>query len=173
MSVLLALDPSIVSPGLAIFRHKVLVANAVLRVPATDDNHATRCLRSANAIVDWLAHQDVSIDCVAFEWPQIYDTDTPAKANAVVYMAGVDLALAALLRCPAESFLPAEVWGNLPKRKTGSAFASPRGTRIASRLTPAERAIAVDQHDAVDAIGIGLHVCGRLGVRRAPYSSSL
>lgn len=174
---LVALDPSIVSPGVAVFRNSILYANCVLKVPAdTKLNHAERCSIASGAIVTWLGNNQVSTRSIAFEWPQIYLSDTPAVSNAVLYMIGVDMALVATLNAWSRmervySYLPAEVWHTLPKCKTRSAFASPRGKRVASRLSAAERAIAVDQHDAVDAVGIGLHALGRLGIRRAPYSS--
>lgn len=176
---LVALDPSIVSPGVAVFRDGVLYANCVLKIPAdTKLNHAERCSVAAGAIVTWLGNNQISARYIAFEWPQIYQTDTPAVSNAVLYMIGVDMAVTtALVACSGiervYSYLPAEIWNNLPKCKTGSSFTSPRGVRVASRLSNAERVVAVDQHDAVDAIGIGLHTLGRLGIRRATYRSSV
>lgn len=175
---LVALDPSIVSPGVAVFRDGGLYACCRLQIPASKDNHATRCIVATTRIIQWLDNQHANPRAVAYEWPQIYSHDSPAVANAVLYMIGVDLALTAGLSARAallgvHSYLPAEVWGSLPKSKTGSAFESPRGRRIASRLTAAEFAMVPDQHDAIDAVGIGLHALGRLGIRRAPYQSSL
>lgn len=43
-----------------------------------------------------------------------------------------------------------------------SAWGTPRGRRIRSRLTPAELALVPDQNDAIDAVGIGLWALGRL-----------
>lgn len=44
----------------------------------------------------------------------------------------------------------------------GSAWETPRGRRIRSRLTPAELALIPDQNDAIDAVGIGLFALCRL-----------
>ncbi len=179
---LIGLDPGIQSPGIAIFRNETLYASGVLKLGTMPGNHAAKCMYAANAIVTWLVNQQARPTRVAYEWPQIYNTDTPAKANAVLYMCGVDLSVTAMLTIDgysqgraieALSYLPAEIWNSLPKSKTGDAFESPRGRRIASRLSQTERTLAVNQHDAIDAIGIGLHALGRLGIRRAPYQSSL
>jgi hypothetical protein len=43
-----------------------------------------------------------------------------------------------------------------------SAWGTPRGRRIWSRLSEAERALCPDQNDAIDAVGIGLWALGRL-----------
>jgi hypothetical protein len=43
-----------------------------------------------------------------------------------------------------------------------SAWGTPRGRRIRSRLTDAEIALVPDQNDAIDAVGIGLFALGRL-----------
>lgn len=53
----------------------------------------------------------------------------------------------------------------------GSAWETPRGRRIRSRLTPAELALVPDQNDAIDAVGIGLYKVGRMAPRRI-YSNS-
>jgi hypothetical protein len=48
----------------------------------------------------------------------------------------------------------------------GSAWGTPRGTLIAESLTTVERTIVHDQHDEIDAVGIGLWKLGRLVTRR-------
>lgn len=168
---LLAIDPGIRSPGAALFRDGRLIAATRIRFKIdTTQNAATRCKVAADAVLAWALASGLHWEgmSMAFEWPQIYARDTPARANAVVTMAGVDMALATMLNCRAlNCYLPAEVWGQLPKSTTGKASGSPRALRIASRLDAAELALMPDQHDAIDAIGIGLHALGRLGVRRA------
>ena len=49
----------------------------------------------------------------------------------------------------------------------GSAWETPRGRRIRSRLTPAELALVPDQNDAIDAVGLGLYALGRLTPQRS------
>lgn len=175
MSYLLAIDPSIVSPGVALFRDGTLVANAVLKVkPDKAANDGIRAQTAADAICVWLHTQCPCLViplAIAYEWPQIYKDDGPAVANAIISMAAVDAAVTMACRArygPSEiySYKPAEIWGQLPKSKKGSYWASPRGARVYSRLSDSERAIAVDQHDAGDAVGIGLFALHRFSVRR-------
>lgn len=172
---LLASDPSIRSPGAALFRDGKLIAAARIKFPIdTTRNVAERSIIAADAIAAWALEQGAHPNALAFEWPQIYASDTPARANAVVTMASVNCALATGLIVAAAmrgkalqvlSYVPAEVWGQVMKHKTGSAKASPRGKRILSRLDAAELQLVPDQHDALDAVGIGLHALGRLGIR--------
>lgn len=178
---LVAIDPGIQCPGVAVFRDGVLYANAFLRLGTTQGNHAQKSASAAESICSWLHNNLAKPIAVAYEWPQIYQDDTPARANAVIYMAAVDSYVSATLRLEGYSqgrdvqllsYLPAEIWHSLPKRKTGSSKESPRGLRVCSRLSFMELAILPDQHDALDACGIGLHALGRLGIRRAPYSST-
>lgn len=178
---LLAVDPSIVSPGVALFRDGVLHAVARIRVPHFPRlNVAERSLATADAIAEICTSWGGQPNTVAFEWPQIY---TAAKSkgdpNDLIAMAAVDGALTAVLHlaCIMRGvqlrvlcYKPAEWIGQLPKATRGKASASPRAQRIYSRLTPAELALVPDQHDAIDSVGIGLHALGRLGVRRV-YSN--
>jgi len=183
MSCLLTIDPSIVSPGVALFREGLLVANAVLKGPAAREAcDGIRAQNAADAICNWLHEQSQRLLIafgakhplgIAYEWPQIYKDDGPAVANAVIGMAPVDAAVTMACRIrygltEVRSYKP-EIWGQLPKHKSGSYYHSdrcPRGARVWSWLSDGERAIAVDQHDAGDATGIGLHALGRLGIRR-------
>lgn len=171
---LVALDPGIQCPGVAVFRDGTLYACAYLKLGTTRGNHAAKVALAAHSILAWLHNvHGIWPVAVAYEWPQIYQDDGPAVANAVIYMAAVDAYVSARLGdVQLLSYLPAEIWHSLPKRKTGSAKESPRGLRVCSRLSVAELAVLPDQHDAVDACGIGLHALGRLGIRRAPYSST-
>lgn len=179
MSVdLLAIDPSIRSPGAALFRDSLLIA--VARVTFAVDtrlNEAERCIVAADAIINWATNVGAKPAEIAHEWPQVYaDGKGKGDPNDLPYMAGVDLAVVAAFALRATlagsslrvyCYKPAEWIGQLPKATRGSAKASPRGRRICSRLGPDELAILPDQHDAIDAVGIGLHKLGRLGVRRA------
>lgn len=183
MGDLLAVDPSIVSPGVALFRDGVLIAAARLRLAVNTWgalNTAERALAAADAIAAWCTSAGGQPSTVAFEWPQIY---TAAKSkgdpNDLIAMAAVDGALTAVLhlacimrgvQLTVLCYKPAEWIGQLPKATRGKASASPRAQRIYSRLSAAELALVPDQHDAIDAVGIGLHSLSRLGVRRA-YSN--
>ena len=181
MSDLLAVDPGLDSPGAALFRDGVLIAAARITVPelGTGVSHGHRALAAADAIFQWATTQRAKVSIVAHEWPQIYaGSKSRANPNNLIGMAAVDGAVDAAFAFVAASrgeqlelrtFLPAEWAGQLPKdTHKGKYWLSARGTRIKSRLNDAEWQIAADvNHDAGDAIGIGLHALGRLGVRRA------
>lgn len=167
---ILALDPSIVSPGVAWFVDGALEASACIKVKR--DTSLTAGARCQSAVADIFLWGILrSPDLLVFEYPQIYAHDTPATANAVIHMAGVGVGLAERLHVPCITYVPGTIWGQLPKYKTGSYWKSPRGARIWDRLSVVERAVAGDQHDRGDAIGIGLFQLGRFGIRHAPFTS--
>ena len=184
MSDLLAIDPGLESPGAALFRDGVLIAAARIIVPdlGPTASHGQRALAAADAIVNWVHHhvaQVIKVSIVAHEWPQIYNASkSRANPNNLIGMAAIDGAVGCAFAFIAahrgeqlelRTYLPAEWAGQLPKdTRKGKYWTSPRGQRIKSRLTDAEWVFAsVVNHDAGDAIGIGLHALGRLGVRRA------
>lgn len=177
LGILLAIDPSIRSVGAALFRNGDLIAAARLTIkPNLTKSMGERVQDARRAIIQWVVEMVANYpDTIAFEWPQIYAKDTPAVANAVVSMAAVGSAVAGKISHAVGvrvlTWVPRDIWGQLPKCKTGSALNSPRGQRIWSRLSEAERAVVVDQHDSLDAVGIGLHSLGRLGVKRAAFTS--
>lgn len=167
----LAVDPSIRSAGVALFRGGVLVAADRIRVP-DDGALGERCLRMGHAICAWaVVQQRACPQTLVIEWPQIYTSDkSEGDPNDLPGLAGVAMATAGALsvavsgRLPEPmgliQFLPAEWAGQLPKSKTRKK-ASPREARIRSRLSAAESALLPAQHDAVDAVGIGLAALGR------------
>jgi hypothetical protein len=170
----LAVDPGIRSPGAALFRQGRLVAAARITFPIdTSQNDGERCLVAAKAVLSWVTRNSPAPSAVAFEWPQVYKQDTMSRANSIIPMAGVGMAIAGWIAAAVNSrvrvltWVPGDIWGQLPKHKTGSALQSPRGQRVWSRLDADERKAVLDQHDALDSVGIGLHSLGRLGVRRA------
>lgn len=165
---LLAVDPSIRSPGVALFEGGTLIAAAVLKVPPAEPM-ALRAALAARAVVGWAtlpASQvgfAVGIDAVVVEWPQWYAAGkSQGDPNDLAGLAGVGAAVAALLpyaevRAP----VPRDWIGGLPKSRTGDPWASPRGARVRARLTPAELALVPKSHDAIDAVGLGLWAVGR------------
>lgn len=181
MTDLLALDPSVRSPGMAIFRDAVLIFAGRLSLKKTAQNigDGERWDCVAEAIVSWANDHDcIHPDTIVYERPQIY---TAAKSkgdpNDLIGLAAVGAATVARFRGhrftkPAVlTPTPAEWCGQLPKATRGSAKVSPRAQRILSRLSPLELQRVPDQHDALDAIGLGLHALGRLGVRRVLSST--
>jgi hypothetical protein len=183
---MLCLDPALRNPGAALFRQGILVAAGKLRVPSSFHElpRAERAHRVARLGLEWWMEQEEVcpsatgspvIRTVAFEWPQVYDPrderrKTKGDPNDLLGLVAVGQSLASQVtdynvtrswRAPAMvAPLPAEWTGQLPKTVKGklpeSAWQSPRGALVWSLLTPGEREVAPDQHDAVDGIGVGL-----------------
>lgn len=180
--MLLALDPSVRSPGAALFMNGRLIAAGRVRISdICVDGLGARWLETARAIYNWAfmhgMQQLAPLDCIVFERPQIYRAvKSKGDPNDLIGLAGVSMALVGLCRgnigAPLEvcDYTPAEWIGQIKKTTTGSAKTSPRAQRILSRLDAAELAIVPDQHDAIDAVGLCLHRLGRLGIRRV-YSN--
>lgn len=172
--MLLALDPGKNSPGAAIFGASGLVDAARIRVPAgyADFPEGARWLQVALLITAWTS--TYTIDAVIFERPQWYArSKSKGDPNQLAGIAGVAANVTGILsvyrRIEVFSPVPSEWIGQLPKtcpvckankkkcpECRGSAWETPRGRRIRSRLSPAELALVPDQNDAIDAVGLGL-----------------
>lgn len=173
----LAIDPSVTSPGASLFRHGVLFACDRVRIPKTVAAlpAGQRWLRVAQEIGAWwddVRENAGYIRTVVFECPQIYTREkSKGDPNKLIGLAGVGQSVAVLITAgniaqrvrPPEILtpLPAEWTGQLPKFTKGDVWKSPRAQRIASRLQPAERALVPAQHDAIDSLGLGLWALGR------------
>lgn len=178
---LLAIDPGIVSPGWALFRRGRLIAAGNARVPApTPTDRMSRCTAAGYAVLRTIAEVSTDVSTIACEWPQIYAASkSKGDPNDLPYMVGVDMVVATVLELACtqrgrpfvmRSYQPSEWIGQCPKTRRNY-WTSPRGVRIRSRLSPTEWTHAPDQNDAGDAIGIGLHSLGRLGVARVLSST--
>lgn len=180
---LLALDPSIRSPGVALFRHGILVAADRVKIPGSIHKLpiGTRCERVAREVADWWRQEcddtPYVIRTVIFEWPQIYRfTKSSGDPNDLVPLGAVGIAFQMLVSAanltrnarPPELLTPqpAEWTGQLPKSKTGDPWLSPRGARIKGKLQPGELSKVPAQHDAIDALGLGLWALGRFSATR-------
>lgn len=189
---LLALDPSIRSPGVALFSGGELRRAATLRIDAdclrcglvvgpargcqcdTPDYGPVipRCLRVAQEVLAWML--PTVPRALAVEWPQWYARDkSKGDPNDLAGLSGVAGAVAGILHVLAAQrqqglqvvgYKPAEwLGGQLPKSKTRTAAGNPRAERVLKRLTDLEICRMTDTgHDTVDAVGIGLHALGRL-----------
>ncbi len=183
MGDLVALDPSISSTGVALFRAGVLrLARRVVVAPdpeAPEECPAARCLRMAQRCAALVVDAGYMPRVVALEWPQIYRaTKSEGDPNDLVGLAGVGMAFAGIIALAMagkdqttviQSWKPGEWAGQLPKTKKGNAWESPRGQRIKSRLSADEILAAGGpkaQHDVLDGVGIGLFALGRFERRR-------
>ena len=172
MSVLLAVDPSIKSSGVALFVGGVLIAASVRKLPdSMRVDTLTDCREMARRIFEWSNGRSVNIpraNEIACEWPQIYrETKSKGSPNNLLGLSAICCGVAMLLpaRSKVAGYLPREWSGGIPKATKGDAKKSPRAYRIGSRLTlPGEVGIwdRTKGHDAIDAIGIGLYHLGRL-----------
>lgn len=176
MSILLAVDPSIKSSGVALFRGDQLIAASRLTIPdSIRVDTITDCVEMVNRIVKWAKGGSPNIrtpDELACEWPQIYrESKSKGSPNGLLGLAAIccGVAVALPLKRKPSAYKPDEWTQQVPKATRGDAKNSPRAHRISSRLNlPGESGVwgRVRSHDAIDAIGIGLHHLGRLGRRR-------
>lgn len=155
-AVILSVDPSVRSAGVAVFDNRTLIAaHRVTIAKADGEDPVNRWRRMALKIV-LLAPEGVRT--LIAERPQIYQRGggrTKGDPNDLLGLAGVVGALAA--------YLPlVEVRSVLPATWKGQVSKEPMSTRILMALSPEERALVPPSHDAIDAIGIGLHAIGRL-----------
>lgn len=198
--MLLAIDPGMGSPGVALFDRegRLCTASAQPCPEHADLPAGRRWFAVADTIALWARaaasrHSGgvYNVDRVVFEKPQWYPRErSEVDPNNLVGIAGVAANVTGMLR-PIDimSPTPAEWVGQCPKvcptcegRKTekrtdgkkgrgkkvvicpdcnSSAWGTPRGRRIASRLRPEELARCPDQNDAIDAVGLGLWALGR------------
>ena len=184
--MLLALDPGVNSPGVALFSAELVMAD---RVPVPSAfvalSDGQRWWQVAERVVNHVrpAISGSSTLLIAFECPQWYQRGkSKGNPNQLVGIAGVAANVTGILsRSHAIRVLsptPAEWIGQLPKtcptckankkkcpECLGSAWNTPRGRRIASRLSEQEFRSIPDQNDAIDAVGLGLWALGRLTPR--------
>ena len=169
MRTLLTLDPGMGHPACAVFKDGRLVD--CMRIAGSLDTTADPAMRScvvADGVMAWFSARDFDLlDEVAMELPQFYSRKKskgdPNKLALLVLVCG---AVAARMRteygCAITCYHPGEWAGQLPKStKRGEALTSPRGLRVVSKLSDAERGALADDHDSVDSVGIGLHHLGR------------
>ncbi len=181
---LIALDPSVNSPGAALFRHGILVAAERVRIPSGVSAlpRGERYLRVAMHIAAWWrdsleGHSHV-VRTVVYEHPQIYSEikgKSKGDPNKLLGLVGVAQSFVTLMVShnltigarPPEivDFDPDEWTAQVPKTVGGKlpkeAWSSPRGERIKARLEPGEFAIIPEQHDVIDSVGVGMQALGR------------
>jgi hypothetical protein len=171
--LLAAVDPSIVSSGVAMFVDGTLAEVERVHFPDREGAIGHRCATMALAIVSTISRAfPRPPDTLVIEWPQVYRAaKSPGDPNDLLGLAGVGVGVAAqfaahgmtVIRSPT----PHDWTGSLAKeRRVRGVKVSPRAARILERLSPAERALIPAQHDAIDAVGLGLWALGRFAPRR-------
>lgn len=168
---LLALDPSVRSVGVALFRRGELIAAKRITRKSDGADIGQRCHAMARDVAAWAHGVHADPRCYVYEWPQVYAAvKSEGDPNDLIGLSAVGAALGGILWASAAARntvieivtpLPAEWAGQLPKTKSGDPWDSPRGHRIASRLDKHERARVPAQHDVLDAVGIGLFALAR------------
>ncbi len=170
---LFAVDPSVSSAGVALFRGGVLIAASRIRLEPGKRDHGAKCMRMAHQILAWVVGQHAEPRTLVMEWPKIYHgAKGKVDPNDLIGLAGIDMAVAGALTVALiprnitlelVTPLPSDWIGQLPKTKTvKGAKVSPRGAFILGKLTDEEALIVPASHDAIDAIGIGLWGLQRL-----------
>lgn len=187
---LLALDPSLNAPGCTMFRGGRVICAERVRVPQKVSQlpPAARYATVADLVIAWArAHGDPR--SYVYEHPQWYQRGrgrcrgarTKGDPNDLAGLLGVSCEVSGRLGATVVeriSYTPAEWTHQVPKvcpkckgkkakackRCGGSAWRTPRGIWIRSRLREDEIAVIEDSHDAIDSVGVGLHSLDRLGV---------
>lgn len=169
---LFAVDPSVVAPGVALFRGGKLVSAERVKLDPdiAELELGERCQRVASALIRWGMSFNMEPRTLVFEWPQSYYGKGKGDQNDLFGLVGVGMAVAGQLgvaltarqiALTIHTPTPADWTGQVPKSKAGDPWASPRGLRIKSRLSAEEIAAVVPSHDAIDAVGLGLWRLGR------------
>lgn len=184
MTDLLAIDPSVRSPGAAVFRDGTLFAAGKVKVKGSPGDFASEGARwqyVIECIVSWATeHGCHTPEKIVYERPQIYAAaKSKGDPNDLVPLGAIGAGVVAffqsaiwerfpggLNRIEVITPTPAEWAGQIPKATKGNAMNSPRAQRILSRLTELEISRMPNQHDAIDAVGLALHALKRLGIRR-------
>jgi hypothetical protein len=163
---MLAFDPAVRRAGAAAFVDGVVVAASSFDATCWEHlSHGERASRVADMVFDWWSRLGIGAPrAVVAEWQRVYP-GSRVNANDLLKLAAcsgavVDRARSVGSWVTSHNVLvltpdPPEWVGNLPKCKRGSYWKSPRGVRLHSRLTPAERTVVPDQPDAGDATALG------------------
>ena len=174
VSTLIALDPGLRYPAVAVFKDGVLVHASRVKIPGTSHKLAMgpRCMNVAKLVYAHIVHTGAFLEPadeayeLTIEWPRCYNRMKGDPAD-LFPLAGVGMALAGMLGIAPDAPTAPEWIGNVGKTTKGDPLASPRAQRIWSRLSEAERACVVLSHDSLDAVGLGLWKLGRLEARKS------
>jgi len=149
---LVAIDPGARSVGIAVFEYAELYSTRWLEAP------------NVTALIDLIGPLS-SVDVVAVEVPQVYPgSRSLAPAGDLISVAFTAGAVAATCRAPNWlTFAPARWKGNAPKEAIRKRILSTLSPSEISTLNAQLTLIAPSkQHNAFDAVGIGLYALNRV-----------
>lgn len=161
MSTLLALDPGLRGCGVALFRQDRTLEWCAYVRSGSKALDLLGVLDMARAVVGWVTPHEVYQ--LAVEWPQVYvGSKQKGDPNDLIALAGVVAAVCtAFPTAGVTRYKPRDWKGQVPKEVIEA--------RVNKRLSDAERAVLDGcgcpkslRHNAVDAVGIGLHALARL-----------
>lgn len=181
---IIAIDPGIRSPGAAFLVEGIVVAAARIKVPrglheCKSNGHRAREVGKliAEQCRAWAKQTWGFRLCdVVYEWPQIYRA-TKSKGNpndllkTLATGASAVAELGGIVRS-VTSPTPGEWAGQTKKATKGDPWDSERGRMVARRLSPNERAVVPDSHDAIDAVALGLWKAGRFDAIRVNFGAT-
>ncbi len=167
---LISLDPGIRGCGVALFRGGRLEACDYLKNPVLKGDDVDAVLGMADEVVKWRRlHCPLVVPEFVFEHPRVYTiSKSKGDPNDLMPLVGVAYACAGYIAGhKSVRVFPATWKGQLTKEACEA--------RIRSRLDTAELAVldatvhrvGAKAHNAVDAVGIGLHAVGRFAPKRS------
>jgi hypothetical protein len=168
-STLAAVDPGIRGCGVAVFEGGVLALCQYVVNPMEAGGGADAAATMAREV--YYAIDRFRPRALVVEWPRVYATAirlgrSKSDPNDLLALAGVDAAIAALCADhisglgSVTSYAPSEWKGQVPKEVMLGRIRS-KLTRMEDDLVDAVKP-ASKRHNAIDAVGIGLHHIGRL-----------
>jgi hypothetical protein len=178
MTRLLAIDPGCAASGVAVFDDNVLVRAFLVTVAEPEKNYpdpGARACAMADKVIGAGGVSGSNTDEVVGEWPRSYAPGRKGGGPPVKMfpLAGIIVGVACALHPATLTTYTARTWSEGTKKiRTGDGRTTARGRWIAGRLIHSELCVWEhlpdrDNHDIVDAIGIGLHHLGRVKLRRS------
>lgn len=183
-----AVDPALNRPGVAVFVDgRLFAAEAVSCHKFQELPIGIRIDEVARACADWWVFRRFDVAAkygcgvgeswiaeplVVYEKPVVRGGPRTVDGTDAIHIGMVASAIWAHVRGGNERHVslmtptPEEWTRGSKKSKTGDPWASQRGKMVARRLSPEERALVPACHDAIDAVGLGLHALGRLDAVR-------
>ena len=164
--MILAIDPGLRHCGMALFREKLLIDAALVRITADAYGTSEAARLMALQVGRWKQRAAYSLELV-IELPKVYPTGRQqGDQNDLIKLAALAGAIVGSCDWQSSRFIEPRTW-------KGTINADEMTGRIQGRLSDFERT-RVDlesspkslHHNIWDAVGIGLWACGRLDPRK-------